>query len=151
MRLKPHRGRSKRPHRLDDEIAKMELELYRLRGIRRAELSAEARRDPIGRARASAGSKAAWKDKKIRAARCEALSASWTPERKKAQAERMRAMRADPQKRAAMYSAQIRAQRSASYRKRAAAKSREVWQRMQAPKPTPGVDAVEQAIFGGGE
>ena len=151
MRLKPHRGRSKRPHHLDDEIAKMELELYRLRGIRRAELSAEARRDPIGRAKAAAGSKAAWKNKAIRAARCEALSAAWTPERRKAQAERMRAMRADPQKFADMYSAQIRTQRSTEYRKKAAAKSREVWKRTQAPKPEPGRDAVERVIFGGGE
>lgn len=153
LRSKPHPKRSTRPHRLDAEIAKVERELRRLRAIRHSDLSADAARDPVKRAKAARGRKKAWANPVTRAAHCAALSASWTPARRKAQAERMRAARADPNKSAEMLYAQTLAQRTPEYREKAKARSAAVWARDKAAreKGRKARDPLEARIFGGGE
>lgn len=152
MNPRPHPKRSKRPHRLDAEIERVERELRRLRAIRHSDLSAEAARDPRKRQRAAQARRNAWKNPITRAAHCAALSASWTPERRKAQGERMRKMRADPKQKAEMLAAQVLAQRTPEFRAKAKVRSTEVWARDKAARDAGKAarDPLEAAIFGGG-
>lgn len=151
MRLKADRRRSKHPHRLDAEIAALELELYRLRGIRRTEITAARLREPLARKLAGKGSAKAWKNPAVRAARIAGIQASWTPERREAQRQWMLAVRADPVRAAAMLAAQRLAQRTPEYRARVSAKNREVAAQKAASKAAAlnGIkDPIESALFG---
>lgn len=153
MRLKAHPKRSKRPHRLDGEIENLERQLYRLRGIRKAELSAESNRDPIKRARISAARKRLNASKTYREKHAAACAAAWTPERRAEQRERMLALRADPAKARQMLEEQIRVQRSPEYRRRISTKSAEVWAAAKSADRirVPAMDPLEAELFGADE
>lgn len=137
------RDRSK-PHPHDARIEKLEAELYRLRGERKRDLCAAMNKDPIKRAKAAKGRSRAWKDPTRRAAQIAALKAAWTPERRAAQAEKMRAIRADPVKRQEMLAAQVAAQRTPEHRQRVAEQSRAMWERRR--RQAPRVDTIGDAL-----